>query len=98
MKNNEQIAKRATSLAAWFLTMSGLLLMVTSIFIFASPMYGPLIGFGMFAAGAIILGLGSLRSGQLDVIYEMRLVRAAISDATSNHPAETDGSASKQMD
>ena len=98
MKNDEQIAKRATSLAAGFLTVAGLLLMAIAVPVFSDRQYGPLFGCALFAIGCVILGLGALRSGQLDVIYEMRLMRATIADTTSNHAAPIGETASRKMD
>ncbi|MBP2231810.1 membrane-bound ClpP family serine protease [Azospirillum agricola] len=82
--------QRATSITAGFLTLAGLLLMISGVALFAIPVFGPIAGIVALIGGAVIIGLGSLRSGQLDLIYELRLVRAEINDATSNHVARTD--------
>lgn len=90
MRKIEQSVPRATSLVSGFLHLLGLLFLVFGTALFATPTFGPIAGVGVFISGVVLLGLGSIRTGLLDVVYELRLLRASLQDATSNHTASSD--------
>jgi hypothetical protein len=90
MRKIEQSVQRATSFISGFLHLLGMLFLVFGVALFATPTFGPIAGAGAFISGVVLLGLGSIRAGLLDVVYELRLLRATLQDTTSIHAAPPD--------
>ena len=94
MKQGNEPITSPTSMVSFVLTAAGLLLTVLGIGLAAVSRFDPLPGLGLSTVGLVLIGLGSLRRGQLDLIYEQRLTRAVLAEAAaSNHAAKSEGEA-----
>lgn len=86
---NENVV-RNTSFSAWLLTIIGSLLVLAGLVSLFSFPGGGAEGLSALVGGVVLLGIGSIRNGLLDIVYELRMNRAAIRDLTSNHTADGD--------